>query len=75
MASIEIEHFVEDWERLFAAALLECDCDKLQQRIADAELAIMRCAHRLDECRDSSKLKTLMEALITLRELRTVGHT
>lgn len=72
-ASIETE--VEDWERLFAAALLEQDYDKLPQRIANAETAIVICAEGLDLFHDSSKAKALMEALITLHDLQTLVHT
>ncbi len=70
--SIETQTRVEDWERLFEAALLERDYDKLAQRIADAEMAIIDRAERLNP--SYSEIKVLIDALITLHDLRIVRH-
>ncbi len=72
--SIETQTRVEDWEPLLGAALLEQDYDKLAQRIADAENAIINRAESLNPSCDGSETEVLIDALITLHDLRTVRH-
>ena len=57
------------WRSLYEAAVLEVDLDKLPQRIADAESAIMNCMEGLNHC-DGSESEALMDALNMLRDLR-----
>jgi hypothetical protein len=39
----------QDWEKLYRAAVLECDRSKLLQRIEDAEAAILERSRRLSK--------------------------
>ncbi len=62
------------WENLYEAAILELDRNKMLERIAEAERAIMVCIEKMSRTGDrSEKVQTLMNALTVMRDLREMA--
>jgi hypothetical protein len=61
------------WRALHEAAVLEIDVQKLPQRIAQAQSAIMDRIEDLNHSCDNSESQALMDALNVLRDLRKMA--
>jgi hypothetical protein len=62
------------WRTLYEAAVLEIDSNKLPERIAEAERAIMDRMEDLNHSGDGSESHALMNALNVLRDLRKMAN-
>lgn len=60
------------WRDLFQAAVLELDLDKLPRRISTAQEAVMNEIEDAFQADDGSDQQALLDALNTLRDLRTM---
>ena len=63
------------WRVLYQAAVLEIDINKLPQRIAEAQSAIMDQIEDLNHSCDGSESQALTDALNVLRDLRRIADT
>lgn len=63
---------IQNWHRLYMAALFETDRQKLPTRIAEAERALRRTAHHLSEIQGDKveEAEAVDDALYALRALR-----
>jgi hypothetical protein len=68
----------QDWEKLYRAAVLECDRSKLPQRIKDAEAAILERSRNLSKLpgrnRNRKEQDAINRALHILRMMREAGQ-
>ena len=59
------------WQKPYQDALVELDRNKLQERVAAAEVAIFRCLQRMSPTREQlSERHAIEDALSTLRVLK-----